>query len=175
MTSENSSATNLHSSLVRPANENDETNATVREDSEESVSQNENNGPVLSGQVRLSQHLGSAPRRESFWETLERARLTGQTVDHFGTETQESNAETGDERHSENVSLARSEESDVTTNAEEIEERPIEPPSYSDLKDTWENINMSEAEIAIYEEEQRTANQNMTSPFYLMAMHYSYP
>ena len=172
VTSEHSSTANLHSSLVRPPNETNETNATVREDSEESVSQNESNDPVSSGQVRLSQHLGSAPRRESFWKTLERARLTGQTVDHFASETRESNAGTGGERFSENVSLARSEESDVSMNTGEIEERPIEPPSYSDLKDTLENINMSEAEK---EEEQRTANQNMTSPFYLMAMHYSYP
>ena len=175
VTSENSSAANLHSSLVSAPSENNETNATVRENSEEGVSQSESNDTVSSGQVRLSQHLGSAPRRESFWETLERARLTGQTVNHFGTETQESNEGTGDERFSENVSSVRSDESDASTNAGEIEERPIEPPSYSDLKDTWENINMSEAEIEIYEEEQRRANQNMTSPFYLMAMHYSYP
>ena len=173
LTSENSSAANLQSSFVRPSNENNDTNATVRENSEESISQNERNGPLSSGQVRLSQHLGSAPRRETFWETLERARLTGQTVDHFRPETQESNAQTGDESCLGDVSVVQSEESGV--NEEETEERPMEPPSYSDLQDTWENVNISEAEIEIYEEEQRTVNQNMTSPFYLQAMHYSYP
>ena len=171
VTSENSSPANLHSSFVRPPNENNDTNATVREDSEESISQNESNYPVSSGQVRLSQHLGSAPRREPFWETLERARQTGETVDRFGTETRESNAETSDESFLENISVAQSEESGVPTNVGETEERPLEPPAYSDLKDTWEHVNMSEAELEIYEEEQRVANQNMTSPFYLMAMH----
>ena len=122
------------------------------------------------GQVRLSQHLGTAARVESFWETLERARHTGETIIYFESnpancseqETKDQNTLAG----SMDNSLAN-QNSDTPCQSEESDTSEITaPPAYDELKDTWKSVTLTDIEMCMEEEE--TLSSRVHALFYLI-------